>query len=216
MTKVRPTWDEVAVVVALLIPAAGYVFGGLTLGVVLLFLAIALMIALWTPVRGWLGIPPHASRGGVSAAHRSDLQTIAEAFNDRLARERTTVYVSEQRPLYAQAFRAHFPDVAQRGELAEHPGPQRGFGDHVDQRDPREALARAVLWEEHRDHRCRRRRARPQRGRPALHRPPALHDRRCPRWRSKEGRETWRGEGCCATTPIGADTDHTCHDDCCT
>jgi divalent metal cation (Fe/Co/Zn/Cd) transporter len=32
----------------------------------------------------------------------------------------------------------------------------------------------------------------------------------------KEGRETWRGEGCCATTPIGADADHTCHDDCCT
>jgi divalent metal cation (Fe/Co/Zn/Cd) transporter len=32
----------------------------------------------------------------------------------------------------------------------------------------------------------------------------------------KEGRETWRGEGCCATTPIGADADRTCHDDCCT
>ena len=111
--RVRPTWDEAAVVVALLIAAVGYVFGGLTLGVVLLFLAIALMIVLWTPVRGWLGIPRHASRGGVSAAHRSDLQTIAEAFNDRLARERTTVYVSEQRPLYAQAFRAHFRDVAQ-------------------------------------------------------------------------------------------------------
>jgi hypothetical protein len=110
---VRPTWDEVAVVAALLIPAAGYVFAGLTVGVVLLCLAIALMIALWTPVRGWLGISPHASRGGVSAAHRSDLQTIAEAFNDRLARERTTVYVSEQRPLHAQAFRTHFPDVAQ-------------------------------------------------------------------------------------------------------
>jgi hypothetical protein len=82
--RARPTWDEVAVVVALLIPAAGYVFGGLTLGVALLFLAIALMIALWTPVRGWLGIPPHASRGGVSAAHRSDLQTIAEAFTSNL------------------------------------------------------------------------------------------------------------------------------------
>ena len=111
--RIRPTWDEVAVAVALLIAAAGYVFAGLTPGVVLLCLAIALMIALWTPVRGWLGIPPHASRGGVSAAHRSDLQTIAVAFNDRLARERTTVYVSEQRPLYAQSFRTHFPDVAQ-------------------------------------------------------------------------------------------------------
>ena len=32
----------------------------------------------------------------------------------------------------------------------------------------------------------------------------------------KEGRETWRGEGCCATTPIGADADHACRDDCCT
>ena len=111
--RVRLTWDEAAVVVALLIAAAGYVFGGLTLGAVLLCLAIAVMIALWTPVRGWLGIPPYASRGGVSAAHRSDLQTIAEAFSDRLARERTTVYASEQRPLHAHAFRTHFPDVAQ-------------------------------------------------------------------------------------------------------
>jgi divalent metal cation (Fe/Co/Zn/Cd) transporter len=32
----------------------------------------------------------------------------------------------------------------------------------------------------------------------------------------KEGRETWRGEGCCSTTPIGADPGHACHDDCCT
>ena len=32
----------------------------------------------------------------------------------------------------------------------------------------------------------------------------------------KEGRETWRGEGCCATTPIAADPDHACRDDCCT
>jgi divalent metal cation (Fe/Co/Zn/Cd) transporter len=32
----------------------------------------------------------------------------------------------------------------------------------------------------------------------------------------KEGRETWRGEGCCANTPIGEDAGHTCHDDCCT
>ena len=111
--RVRPTWDEGAVVVAFLIPAAGYVFGGPVLGVVLLWLAIAVMIALWTPVRGWLGIPPHASRGGASAAHRSDLQAIAEALNDRLARERTTFYVSEQRPLDMQAFRTHFPDVAQ-------------------------------------------------------------------------------------------------------
>jgi divalent metal cation (Fe/Co/Zn/Cd) transporter len=31
----------------------------------------------------------------------------------------------------------------------------------------------------------------------------------------KEGRETWRGGGCCATTPIGANSDHTCTDDCC-
>ena len=31
----------------------------------------------------------------------------------------------------------------------------------------------------------------------------------------KEGRETWRGEGCCATTPIAADADHACRDDCC-
>ena len=30
----------------------------------------------------------------------------------------------------------------------------------------------------------------------------------------KEGVETWRGEGCCTTT-LGADTDNTCHDDCC-
>ena len=111
--RVRPTWDEVAVMVALPLLAAGYVVGGLILGVGLLCLAIALMVALWTPVRGWLAIPPHASRGGVSAAHRSDLQTIAEAFNDRLARERTTVYVSEQRPLHTQAFRTHFPDAAQ-------------------------------------------------------------------------------------------------------
>ncbi len=32
----------------------------------------------------------------------------------------------------------------------------------------------------------------------------------------KEGRDTWRGEGCCSTTPIGADGDHACQDDCCT
>jgi divalent metal cation (Fe/Co/Zn/Cd) transporter len=31
----------------------------------------------------------------------------------------------------------------------------------------------------------------------------------------KEGRETWRGEGCCATTPIAVDADHACRDDCC-
>jgi divalent metal cation (Fe/Co/Zn/Cd) transporter len=32
----------------------------------------------------------------------------------------------------------------------------------------------------------------------------------------KEGRETWRSEGCCSTTPIGADADHVCREDCCT
>ena len=32
----------------------------------------------------------------------------------------------------------------------------------------------------------------------------------------KEGRETWRSEGCCSTTPIGADADHVCQEDCCT
>ena len=30
-----------------------------------------------------------------------------------------------------------------------------------------------------------------------------------------EGRETWQGEGCCASTPIGANAQHACHDDCC-
>lgn len=29
----------------------------------------------------------------------------------------------------------------------------------------------------------------------------------------KEGRDAWRGEGCCVATPPGLDT--TCHDDCC-
>jgi hypothetical protein len=29
----------------------------------------------------------------------------------------------------------------------------------------------------------------------------------------KEGRETWRDEGCCATATIGADADHSCQDD---
>jgi divalent metal cation (Fe/Co/Zn/Cd) transporter len=31
-----------------------------------------------------------------------------------------------------------------------------------------------------------------------------------------EGRETWRGEGCCAPTPIPGEPHDTCHDDCCT
>ena len=45
------------------------------------------------------------------------------------------------------------------------------------------AAARLRVRHEHRDQRRRRRRARPQRGRPALHRPQALHDRRRPRRR---------------------------------
>jgi hypothetical protein len=32
----------------------------------------------------------------------------------------------------------------------------------------------------------------------------------------KEGRDTSRGEGCCSTTPIGADADHVCREDSCT
>jgi hypothetical protein len=32
----------------------------------------------------------------------------------------------------------------------------------------------------------------------------------------KEGRDTSRGDGCCATTPIGADADRVCREDCCT
>jgi divalent metal cation (Fe/Co/Zn/Cd) transporter len=31
-----------------------------------------------------------------------------------------------------------------------------------------------------------------------------------------EGRETWRGEGCCAAPPIPGEPHNTCHDDCCT
>ena len=31
----------------------------------------------------------------------------------------------------------------------------------------------------------------------------------------KEGRETWHGDGCCATTPLRTDTDASCQDDCC-
>ena len=30
-----------------------------------------------------------------------------------------------------------------------------------------------------------------------------------------EGRETWRGEGCCAATPIPGEPHDTCHNDCC-
>jgi divalent metal cation (Fe/Co/Zn/Cd) transporter len=30
-----------------------------------------------------------------------------------------------------------------------------------------------------------------------------------------EGRQTWRGEGCCATAPLGTAADATCQDDCC-
>lgn len=33
----------------------------------------------------------------------------------------------------------------------------------------------------------------------------------------KEGREAWRGEGCCVADPVGAASlnDETCRDDCC-
>ena len=31
----------------------------------------------------------------------------------------------------------------------------------------------------------------------------------------KEGREAWRGEGCCVATPLGADEPAACGDDCC-
>ena len=30
-----------------------------------------------------------------------------------------------------------------------------------------------------------------------------------------EGRETWRGDGCCATAPIGTGAHASCQDDCC-
>jgi membrane protein implicated in regulation of membrane protease activity len=45
-------------VVLMLIPiAASFLFGGVLLGVICLVLAAMISIALWTPVRGWLGIP---------------------------------------------------------------------------------------------------------------------------------------------------------------
>ena len=52
-----------AVVLMLISIAVGYLVGGRLVGVICLALAAAIAIVLWTPLRGWLGIPP-ATRAG--------------------------------------------------------------------------------------------------------------------------------------------------------
>jgi membrane protein implicated in regulation of membrane protease activity len=60
----RMTWDEVGIVVALAIAGVLFLTGGsVLLGALLCVAAVAAAIALWTPVRERLHIPPSPRRG---------------------------------------------------------------------------------------------------------------------------------------------------------
>lgn len=69
--------------VALASSAAAFVFEGWVPGVILFALAVAAAIVLWTPVRGWLGIPgSHAPRLVVPDEHRDELRAaVKDAVN---------------------------------------------------------------------------------------------------------------------------------------
>jgi hypothetical protein len=61
----RPTWDEAAYVTALVL--AGTAFAQPVTATVCFFLAFVLAVVLWTPLRGWLGIPGGNRRSELSA-----------------------------------------------------------------------------------------------------------------------------------------------------
>jgi hypothetical protein len=60
---IRPTWDEVGQVMAFVLAGAAFIFGGPIAGAVCVFIAVLLGLVLWTPVRGWLQIPPSRQHG---------------------------------------------------------------------------------------------------------------------------------------------------------
>lgn len=51
-------FEELALVVAFVLTAATFFFSGALAGAICLFFALCLVVVLWTPVRGWLAIPP--------------------------------------------------------------------------------------------------------------------------------------------------------------
>ena len=60
----RMTWDEVGIVVALAIAGVLFLTGGsVLLGGLICVAAVVAAIALWTPVRARLHIPPSPRRG---------------------------------------------------------------------------------------------------------------------------------------------------------
>jgi hypothetical protein len=131
-SRFRPTWDEVSLVVVFLVAAATFYFSGPLAGTVCLVVAVGLITVLWTPVRGWLGIPPHASRDAgtepLTAADdaqlRKDLGALATELNDFFVKRRAGIdqvsedqanrYETETRRIYEQRFEARAFQMCER------------------------------------------------------------------------------------------------------
>ena len=79
----RPTLEELSFVAAPLIAAAGFLVGGVIPGIICLVVAGGAGVVLWTPLRGYLGIPS-AGRKGVGP--RSRLEAHVERGEEILAR----------------------------------------------------------------------------------------------------------------------------------